>query len=134
PRMACEAANTLWLLERRDHVDVVEDALRAKVIAPDFRHSAVDGRLALAQVCALTGRHDEALEWFAAARTVLAEQGAIPLLAICDHDEALMYARRSSPGDADRARPLLESARKQFEAIGMTGWIRRADQLADRLG
>jgi hypothetical protein len=32
-----------------------------------------------------------------------------------------------------RARPLLEAARGQFETIGMTGWIRRADALAARL-
>lgn len=36
-------------------------------------------------------------------------------------------------GDAERARPLLDAARRQFETIGMTGWIRRADDLATRL-
>jgi hypothetical protein len=40
-----------------------------------------------------------------------------------------MYVRRRDPGDLDRAAPLLEAARRQFEAIGMTGWIRRADEL-----
>jgi hypothetical protein len=93
----------------------------------------VDGRHALALLCALTDRHEEAARWFAEARRVLAEQHALPLLAICDHDEALMYVRRGAPGDADRARPLLESARKQFEAIGMTGWIHRAEELGAQL-
>jgi hypothetical protein len=41
-----------------------------------------------------------------------------------------MEARR---GDPARARPLLEAARRQFESIGMTGWIRRADDLALKL-
>ncbi|MGH9036717.1 MAG: ATP-binding protein [Acidimicrobiia bacterium] len=134
PHGVCLAAEALWFLGRLDHVDVVERILRDKVLAPDFRGPGVDGRLSLARVCALRGRHDEALHWFAEARRVLTEQGARPLLAICDYDEALMYERRGAPGDAHRAGPLLESARRQFEAIGMTGWLRRADELATRLG
>jgi len=129
PSMASHAAEALWVLERDDHVELVERALREKVIAPDFRNMGVDGRLALARVCALTGRNDEALSWFAQAREVLTEQGARPLLAITDYDEALMYARQNGPGDAEAAGPLLERARAQFETIGMNGWIRLADQL-----
>ena len=87
----------------------------------------VDGRLALARLCALDqDRHDEAASWFAEARRVLSEQGARPLLAIADHDEAVMYSRRSSPGDTDRARTLAEAAHEQFETMAMTGWSRRA--------
>jgi tetratricopeptide (TPR) repeat protein len=132
PQMACDAAEGLWVLQRLDHVDVVERALREKVIGPDFRQPTVDGRLALARLSALQGRHDEALAWFGEARRVLGEQGARPLLAIADYDEALMYVRRGEPGDLARARPLLEAARAQFEAIGMPGWIRRADELSQR--
>ncbi len=58
--------------------------------------------------------------------TVLDEQGARPLRAITDYDEALMYLRRGGTGDLARARPLLEVALSQFREIGMTGWIRRA--------
>jgi hypothetical protein len=65
---------------------------------------------------------------------VLSGQGVLPLLAVCDHDEALMYARRAEPGDAVRAGPLVAAARRQFEDLGMIGWIRRADELAARLG
>ncbi|MGH9010964.1 MAG: ATP-binding protein [Acidimicrobiia bacterium] len=131
PLMASHAAETVWLFDRLDHLDVIGQALREKVIAPDFRYGpTVDGRLALARVCALRGLRDEALHWFAEARRVLTEQGARPVLAIADYDEALMEARR---GDAARARPLLEAARRQFESIGMTGWIRRADDLAREL-
>jgi len=127
--MACHAAETLWLLHRFDGLPLIERALREKVVAPDFRYTGVDGRLALARLCALTGRHDEARSWFEAARRVLDEQGARPLLAIADHDEALMYLRRGQPGDLERARPLLDAARRQFEDMGMTGWIRRAEEL-----
>jgi class 3 adenylate cyclase/tetratricopeptide (TPR) repeat protein len=133
--LACHAAETLWLLERLDDVDVIERALREKVITPDFRAPfMVDGRLALARICALTGRHDEARRWLAKARSVLSEQGARPLLAVADYDEALMSVRRGQPGDLDRAGPLLDAARRQFEEIGMTGWIRRAEELHTRLG
>jgi DNA-binding SARP family transcriptional activator/uncharacterized short protein YbdD (DUF466 family) len=131
PQMACDAAEALWLLGRLDHVDVVERALREKVIGPDFRSPMVDGRLALARLSALQGRHDEALAWFAEARRALGEQGARPLVAIADYDEALMHIRRDQPGALARARPLLAAAREQFEAMGMTGWLRRADELDD---
>ncbi len=132
--MACNAAETLWLLQRLDHIETVEHALREKVIAPDFRYTMVDGRLALARVCALHGRQDEAVQWFAEARRVLSEQGAAPLLAVTDFDEALMYVRRGGAGDINRSRPLLEAAHRQFEDLGMTGWISRAEELSNQLG
>src|SRR5262249_54100761 len=121
PQIVCDAAETLWLTERTDHVDLIERNVRTKVIEPDSRYPMMDGRLALARLCALKQRHDEAIEWFARARTVLDEQGAQPLRAIVDYDEALMYARRSAPGDAERARPLLDAALRQFRTLGMPG-------------
>jgi predicted ATPase/class 3 adenylate cyclase len=132
PNMAYGAADALWMLERFDHGEVVERALRDKLLPADFR-GMVDGRLALARLCALTGRHDEAHRWFAEARRTLGEEGSRPLRAVCIFDEALMYARRDGAGDPDRARPLLAAARRQFEEIGMTGWIRRADELEGQL-
>jgi hypothetical protein len=88
-----------------------------------------DGRLSLARVCALQGRYDEATEWFAAARAVLDEQGARPLRAITDLDEALVYLRRGSSGDRERVGSLLDVALRQFRTLGMTGWKRRAEAL-----
>jgi len=129
-RMAYDAAETLWLLDRTDHLDLVERALREKVLAPDFRFCGADSRLALARLCVITGRHDEARSWFADARRVLSEEESLPMLAIVDYGEALMYARRGGSGDAGLARTLLDAARQQFEAIGMVGWLRRADELA----
>jgi tetratricopeptide (TPR) repeat protein len=134
PAIASHAAETLWLLESVDHVEVVERALQEKVVRPDFRSLAADGRLALARLSALGGRYDEAVSWFAQARSVLSEMGALPLLAIVDYDEALMYVRRGQPGDLERAGPPLDAARRQFEEIGMTGWIRRAEELNRHLG
>ena len=121
------------MLERLDHIAAIERVLRDKLLPADFR-GTVDSRLALARVCALTGRHDEAHRWFAEARLTLDEEASRPLRAVCDFDEALMYARRNRAGDAGRARPLLAAARNQFEDIGMTGWLGRAEQLEAQLG
>lgn len=134
PRIACNAAEALWVTGRRDHIEIVERVLREKVIAPDFRYVNVDARLELARLCALQGKYHEASEWFAKARAVLDEQGARPLRAICDYDEALMYARRGTDVDRERALPLLDAALAQFREIGMTGWARRAEELRERFG
>ncbi len=127
--IVCSAAEALWLLDRRDHLDTVERNLREKVVEPDFRYINVDGCLSLARLCALQGRHEEAIEWFAKARTVLDEQGARPLRAITDYDEALMYVRRGAEGDADRAVTLLDAALAQFREMRMPGWTTRAEEL-----
>ena len=135
--MACLAALTLWNLERTDHIEVIERNLREKVIAPDFRAPMFDGRLSLARLSALQGRYDEAVEWFAKARAVLEEQGARPLRATVDYDEALMYHRRGEKGDPstwlraskEQAAPLLDAALAQFRELGMTGWTKRAEEL-----
>jgi hypothetical protein len=96
--LACDSASTLWLLNRSDRIEIIESTLREKVIAPDFRWPMRDARLAMAQVCALQGRYEEAVEWFAKARTLLEEQGARPVRAIADFDEALMFVRRGGRG------------------------------------
>jgi tetratricopeptide (TPR) repeat protein len=129
--VACDAAETLWLTQRTDWIETIERNLREKVVEPDFRYPMMDGRLALARLCALQGRYEEAVDWFARARTVLDEQEARPLRAIVDYDQALMYARRGADGDRERARPLLDAALAQFTTIGMPGWIRRAEHLRD---
>jgi class 3 adenylate cyclase len=133
PIFACEGAEAIWRLERLEHAAVVEFALREKVIEPDFRAPMADGRLALARMCALQSRHDEAQKWLGESRRVLEEQRALPLLAIADFDEALMFARRGGPRDNERASRILDDARRQFIELGMTGWQRRADEPRARL-
>jgi tetratricopeptide (TPR) repeat protein len=127
--VVCDAVSVLWQLQRTEHADVLEANVRDKVLAPDFRYPMRDGRLALAQLCALTGRDDEAVDWFARARQVLEEQGAKPLRAMVDFDEALMYQRRAGRGDTARAVECWQRAVPQFEALGMTGWVRRVEAL-----
>jgi len=86
--MICRGIESLWVLGRRDHVELLERNLRQKTLAPDFQLITVDARLALARLCALTGRFDEVREWFEKARHILDEPGAGPLRAITDLDEA----------------------------------------------
>jgi tetratricopeptide (TPR) repeat protein len=129
----CFVIEALWVLERRDHVEELERNLREKTLAADFRSHGTDARLSLARLCALTGRFDEAREWFEKARHVLDEQGARPLRAITDFDEAWMEVRRGGDADRRRALTLLDAARGPFERIGMPGWLRRAEELRKRL-
>ncbi len=126
--IASDATLALWVMNRSDYCAVIERNIREKVLDPDFRFPMRDNRLNLARLCALQHRYDEAVDWFGKARVVLNEQGARPLRAITDYDEALMYLRRAEPGDRNRATPLLEVASEQFRNIGMTGWIRRAEE------
>jgi DNA-binding SARP family transcriptional activator len=126
-RVASDTAETLWLLDRRDHLRSVEAALRLKALPADFRFPMMDLRLSLARLCAVDGRVEEAAHWFGQARSALEEQGARPLRAITDFDQALMHARL---GRRASARPLLEAAASQFQRIGMTGWLRQTEQLA----
>ncbi|HEY2224075.1 BREX system ATP-binding domain-containing protein [Actinomycetospora sp.] len=121
-RMACEVAETLWLLDRRDHLAVVRTALRDKALPADFRFPMTDGRLAMARLCVLSGDLDQAFGWFDAARAVLDAQGARPLRAVVDHDQALAHLRAGEP---QMAAPYVSAASAAFEQLGMPGWTRR---------
>jgi len=124
---------TLWVLERRNHAEVLERNLGEKTLGPDFCHIHVDPCISLARLCALTGRFDEVREWFEKARHVLDEQRARPLRAITDFDEAWMAVRRGGAGDRARALALLDAARGPLESIAMSGWLRRAEELKRQL-
>jgi tetratricopeptide (TPR) repeat protein len=126
---ACIGAATLWMLNSSARAETIERSIRLKVLAPDFRSPFSDSRLSLARLCALQGQHDEAVEWFARAREVLDEQGARPLRAIADYDQAMMFLRRGEPGDKSRAQPFLNSAAEQFDRLHMSGWIKHTQSL-----
>ena len=112
-RVASDTAETLWLLDRRDHQRSVEAALRLEALPADFRFPMMDLRLSLARLCAVDGRVEEAAQWFGQARSALEEQGARPLRATTDFDQALMHARL---GRRASARPLLEASSQPVPA------------------
>ena len=126
--MTLLAAAAIWVLNCTDFSEVIERNIRSKILAGDLTWPSSDPRLALARLCALQRRYDEAVDWFAKARVVLEERGARPLRAITDYDEGLMYLRRHQQGDAERARPLMEAAARQFRALEMTGWIKLSEE------
>lgn len=125
------AVEILWRTGGHVHLDTIERCVREKTLGPDFRFPDTDARLSLGRLCALSARWKEAQSWFAKARAVLEEQGARPLRAITDLDEAWAMLRRDACGDRARALVLLEAAAEQFEAIGMPGWVRCAERLAN---
>jgi DNA-binding CsgD family transcriptional regulator len=132
PVTVMSAAEALWVLRRTDHIETIKVNLLEKVVHPDFRYPMHDSRRSMGQLCALLGRHDEARQWFEEARKTLDSDGQRPLRALVDFDEALMYVRRGRRGDRERASPLLDAALEQFNAIGMTGWVLRAEELKRR--
>jgi len=127
------AVSALWLLGVGDGNVLIERCLREKTLVPDFRYPHADARLSLARLCALGRRFEEAIEWFARARTVLDAQGARPLRAITDYDEARMCLWRGASGDRARAAGLLDAAEPAFASIGMPGWLERAAAMRKEL-
>jgi len=107
----------------------LETHIQKKILDPDFRNPHCDGRLNMARLLAQKRQVDAAVVWFEAARRVLDEQGAQPLRAVVDLDEARMYARRGARGDRTRALALLDLAEPQMRRIGMTGWLTRTAAL-----
>src|SRR4029453_11518858 len=61
--LVCGCCQALGPLGRADFVAVLERNLRTKTLAGDFRAPGVDARLAMAQLCALTGRPGEDKDW-----------------------------------------------------------------------
>jgi DNA-binding SARP family transcriptional activator len=126
-RVVGDTVAAMWLLDDARHLTVVEDAVRTKLVAPDFRCPMTEPRLAMGRIAGLGGRRAEAGEWFNAARAVCHEDGLGPLLAIVDHDEALLAARA---GDSATAHRLADAAAERAATLGLGGWLRRAEALA----
>ncbi len=131
--MVHDFVEILWCTDRHEYLDEAEWAVR-DVLEPDFRSPMCDMRLSLARVMALRGRVDEATQLFEESRVALLETDARALLPVVDFDEAVMHSRLGAAGDLELARARLAAATKEFEAIGMPGWLRRAELLAADLG
>jgi hypothetical protein len=74
-------------------------------------------------------RWEEAGRHFEAALAQNTAMGARPWVAHSRHDYARMLLERDHDGDRDRSRPLLIAARTEYEALAMTTWAQRAQEL-----
>ena len=123
------AVEIIWLTGDTEYLESVEDTTRQRWLPLGLTNFGADVRLSLARLCAINGRVDEAARWFAQARNVFTEQGARPLLAIADHDEAWMHIRHPGNADATTIALLLERGTNVFREIGMPGWLTRSQVL-----
>ena len=110
PVLVYSVTQILWHLQRTDELETLERNVRTKVVEPDVRYPEASGRFALAQLCALDGRTDEARHWFDEAWRVDEEEGNEPLLVGTDFEEAIRTTggdpqQQPRPGVAQRARP-----------------------------
>ena len=128
-RVVGDAAEAMWVLGDGTHLDAIAEAVRTKLVGPDFRCPLVDPRLALARVRGIAGDVDGARQAFDAARTVCDEDGLDTMRAMVDHDEGLLLARA---GDTEGARTLAKVAAERFADLEMGGWLVRAEELAAR--
>jgi hypothetical protein len=120
------ATGTLFDTQRLDYLDILERNLRTKVLEPDARSPETDGRWALARLCAISGRHDEARYWFAQARSVCAASECVALLVAIDYEEAVTEVRL---GNTRRVLALIDSARAGCTHPSMAPWLMRLAEL-----
>src|SRR5439155_20242786 len=120
-----QAASVVWELELRPYAERYRRLALALASAGTAETLGSSSSLTLGRMVALLGRQDEAARWFGRAREELGKSGQRPLRAIVDYDEALSRRRSGAPGAA----PLLAAAKAEFEALGMTFWLARAEAL-----
>jgi DNA-binding CsgD family transcriptional regulator len=125
----CFAAAAAWELDEQAVAPALHRAAHALIDAGVGDHWYVSNELAVAQTAALVGNLEDALAWFQRARVALEANGKRPVRAIVHFDEALALHRAGRPG----AGPPLARARAEFERLGMTQWVERADALHGRL-
>ena len=132
PLIAHFCAEAMWQLEATDHRDALETNLRAKVLEPDIRYPEALPRLAMARLCALDGRIDEARNWATACRRVVEDQDTPPLMLPVEHFEAELELRLGPEGDPDLFRAAIARGRAGCEDRAMTPWLDRLAALETR--
>ena len=84
----------------------------------------------VARLAAQLELHDEAEEHFRMAMEMNSRMGARPWLAHAQADCADLLLERAAPGDAARARSLLQEARRTYEELGMPRGVARTSGAA----
>jgi DNA-binding CsgD family transcriptional regulator len=108
--------------------DLAERLLpNARTVADSDRREfyMTSSELTVARLSAVTGRVDQALDYFERARVTLECRDQPVLRAIVDYDEAVTRLEHQQPGAAR----LLDAARTQLEELGMREWSRRLSLL-----
>ena len=130
--IACMICHALWILDRTDHLDLIERNLLSKIVEPDLRYPEVVPQLALARLCALDGRINAARDWIGRAREVVIVQDTPPLGVQIDHFEAELELRLGPDGDPVRFRSVVQSARAACEHPAMASWLTVFDLLEQK--
>ena len=119
-----DASTAVWLLELGEWAPRYLDlALRMIESGASDLAEQPAGRMA-----ALLGLLDEAHAHFERARAAAERRGLRPRRALVDIDEGVALVRAGRPGAAE----LIAAARAEFESMGMTAWVSRADELAEQ--
>jgi DNA-binding CsgD family transcriptional regulator len=115
------AGGAVWELRDPDLAERLLPNARTVADADPRELYMTSSELTVARLSAVTGRVDEALDYFQRAR-VTSERREQPVLrAIVDHDEALTRLAHQRPGAAR----LRDAAQAQFMELGMGEWSRR---------
>jgi class 3 adenylate cyclase len=128
------AVETAWRLEDAAYVPVLERNVREKWLDPDLDYPEVDARWSYALLCALDGRSDDARNWFAEARRVLAERDSEPLIVgveVAAAEAELRFAANRD-GDSTHFAACIDEARRRCTHPAMSAWRPRLDQLEAR--
>jgi class 3 adenylate cyclase len=132
PLVFAYAIEIAWMLERTEHLAVLERNAREKWLDPDLCYPGTDSRWHVALLCALDGRVEEARELFAESRRVLLEQDSEPVIVAVDYDAALMELRLEVAGDAQLFAECIAAARARCNHLAMAAWLPRLDALEAR--
>ena len=117
----------VWEVGAADHAAEYQRMAR-ELVKAGFGDSILSHELTIGRMASLLGKREEAEESFSGARQRTDAMGLMSIRAIVDHDEALALIRAAST-ERDRILELIGSAERRFEAIGMHGWVRRAQAL-----
>jgi DNA-binding CsgD family transcriptional regulator len=119
------AAGAVWELRATDLAQRLLPNARTVANADPREFYMTSSELTVARLSAVTGRFDQAVDYFQRARVTLERRGLWVLRAIVDHDEGLMRLEQHRPD----AVSLLAAASARFEELGMREWSRRLAML-----
>jgi DNA-binding CsgD family transcriptional regulator len=119
------AGGAVWEMRATDLAEQLLPNARTLADSGTREFYMTSSELTVARLSAVTGRVDQALDYFERARVTLERRGQQVLRAIVDYDEAVTRLEHQQPGGTR----LLDAARARFEELGMREWSRRLSVL-----